>query len=303
MANAPTFRPFGWQGIRLEIPLDWSLSRIEGTREKGYLRLDDDAAVRGELRWETPRKVGVPFEEIVDGFVAQMRKQAGRKARLDITRNVKLNAPPNREWDALRCGGDVRAWWLLSRCPDCHRFVAISLMPRPGESVRRELAEQIFCSLADHSADGLDLWDVYDVRFKLPPSLLLRNTQLRTGCIEMTFSDGPREVHVQRVALAEILLRNRTVADWAQRVEAKTLKGFDYEVYTATMHGHDAVRLLGRMPLARRLRGRKARSVFYHAYAWHCPEQDNLYLFRATTGDEEDESFESCAQTLQCHGS
>jgi hypothetical protein len=301
MASKPQWCQFGWQGIRVETPRDWSLSRVQGDRDKGYLRLDDEYAVRAELRWERPRKGGEPFDRIVERFVAQMRKLAGRKMRLEVTRHLKLDGPAEHEWEALRCSGDAKALWLLARCPTCGRVTGLSLLPRPGRGVERELADRVFRSLQDHSGDGLDLWDVYDVRFRLPQELRLRKTSLRTGSIELSFSDGRREYYVRRLSLAQLVLRDTALADWLQGAEASALKGFGYEVYSATMHGHDAIRLLGQMTLGRRLLSRRVRRRYYHAYAWHCPRLDRIYIMRAITLDEDDEAFEAHARTLECH--
>ena len=206
MTNTKQWSRVGWQGIQLEIPSDWSPGRVEGDRKKGYLRLDDELAVRSEVRWETPRKAGCPFEEIVDNFVAQMRKRAGRKAHLDITRNAKLSGPDGHEWEALRCSGDVKGYWLLSRCQSCGRVVGINLLAPSGKFADSDVAARIFASLTDHADDGLDLWELYDLRFKLPQELPLDKALLKTGSIELDFADRTRQYYVRRLGLAETIL-------------------------------------------------------------------------------------------------
>jgi len=301
MPDIPPLSPFGWQGIRLDIPSDWALSRVQGERKKGSVQIADEYAVRAEVRWESVKKVSAPMEDVVDGFVEQMRKRAGRKARIEITRNVSIPGPDGLEYEALRCSGDVRSMWLLARCSDCRRVIGVNLLPRPGKSVSRELAAAVFASLAAHTDDELDLWDMFDLRFKLTSAMRLKKFDLRTGCLELGFSDGTREYYVKRLGLAEIVLRKTTVADWFQSSEAKLLKAYAYEAYSAEVHGHEATRLLGKLSLSRRVRKAAVRGVFYHGYAWHCPQQNKIYVMRATTRDEEDEAFEQHVQMLQCH--
>ena len=42
---------FGWQGIRLRVPSEWELGRVDGDMSSGYARLDDARMVRAEVEW------------------------------------------------------------------------------------------------------------------------------------------------------------------------------------------------------------------------------------------------------------
>ena len=41
----------GWQGISLHVPEEWNIGGIGGTRDDGYLRLQDADLARVEIKW------------------------------------------------------------------------------------------------------------------------------------------------------------------------------------------------------------------------------------------------------------
>ncbi|HIG18679.1 MAG TPA: hypothetical protein EYQ31_16105, partial [Candidatus Handelsmanbacteria bacterium] len=66
---------FSWQGVRLRVPSEWELGRVDGDADSGYARLDDARMVRAEveavrsggrllcgLPWPTPITLTAPSE-------------------------------------------------------------------------------------------------------------------------------------------------------------------------------------------------------------------------------------------------
>ena len=53
IAGAPTI--VGWQGLRCQLPPDWSVTGLSMERENGYLRIDapGDATMTVQIRWMT----------------------------------------------------------------------------------------------------------------------------------------------------------------------------------------------------------------------------------------------------------
>ena len=84
---------FGWQGLRLRVPSDWNLGRVDGDAEKGYARLDDAEIVRAEIEWRKlkGREVGVPLSDLVDRYLEGLKKKADKAgAGFDVQRRARF---------------------------------------------------------------------------------------------------------------------------------------------------------------------------------------------------------------------
>ena len=290
----------GWQGIRLPVLADWHLARVHGTREKGYIRVDDDERVRAEIRWEKPAKRPERFDRIVDRMLAQMQKLARKKGGFTIKRGVRLSvSQPGRKFECFETRGDGVSYGCLMRCGTCGRVVLGRVLGTSHEDLR-STAGRMFGMLTDHpGADGLDRWDVYGLKFALPPEFALQETKMRTGALEMRFSHKKKEVDIRRLALAGVVLKDCTLRNFFINYCYKDLKAFNYEAEEIPVRDHPGVGLTGSQSLRTRMLTRTIIKRYVHAFSWLC--DDRIYIFRMVTPLAEDPQFFDFAGRIECH--
>ncbi|NQT20778.1 MAG: hypothetical protein HQ592_13810 [Planctomycetes bacterium] len=296
------WRSVGWQGIRFLILSAWHVARVQGERTEGYLRVDDDddGRVRLELRWMKPLKRPKSFDVVADSMIAQLDKFS-RKKRLAFTtkRRVRVASPPGREYECFETRGEVVSYGCLMRCRTCGRTVLVRVLGLPREDLKT-LAKKIFETLTDHPGeDGLDCWDVYDLKFALPPSYMLQGTKLRTGALEMRFTDKKTELDIRRIGLGAVLLKDRTLESFVMELCYKELRPFDVQTAKMDVHGHEGLGITGPMTFRSRMLSNTGRKRYVHVHAWVC--DDRIYVFRMTSREREDPLFFELSGRVQCH--
>ena len=282
------------------MPDDWHLARVQGSREQGYLRVDDDSQVRLELRWEKPVKRPENFEKMAARMLAKFEKLARRKSPgLKISRDTRVAAPEGKEVQCFEAKDKGVSYGCLMRCTTCGRTVLGRVIGSTREDLKTTAA-RIFDSLADHpGSDGLDQWDVYGLRFALPPEYTLLQTKMRTGAIELLFFRKKIEIDIRRLSLAGILLKECSLKNFFTNYIYKDIKAFKYQAEEIPVKGHQGVGLTGPRSIRGRLMARTLGKRFVHAYAWLC--EDRIYIFRMTTPKAEDQLFFDLAERVQCH--
>lgn len=291
----------GWQGIQFSILSDWHLARVQGERAKGYLRVDDDDGhMRLELRWVKPVRRPKRFELVADGMIAQLDKFSRKKrAAFTMRRGVRMASPVGKEYECFETKGDGVSYGCLMRCRTCGRTILVRVLG-PAKEDLKTLAKKVFETLTDHPGeDGLDYWDVYDLKFALPSRYMLQGTTLRTGALEMRFTDKKTELDVRRISLAGIVLKDRSLKSFVMEICHKDLRPFDVRTAEMDVHGHDGLGMTGPMTFRARMLSNTGRKRYFHAYAWVCG--DRIYVFRMTSKESEDPLFFELADRVQCH--
>ena len=290
----------GWQGLTLPVQADWHLGCVQGTRDKGYVRIDDDERVRAEIRWEKPAKKPEAFSLLADRLLRQMEKFGRKKEAFTIKRDVRVAAPPGREFECFETKGKVTSYGCLMRCESCGRIILGRVIGTSHDDLKA-LAAKLFNGMGDHpEADGLDHWDVYDLRFALPPDFELQQTKMRTGALEMLFSSKKKTLDVRRIGLAGIVLKDRTLRNFFINYCYSELKAFAYEAEEIPVRDHPGgVGLTGRQTWRARLLSHNIGKRYVHAYSWLC--DDRIYIFRMVSPLAEDPQFFELAEMVLCH--
>lgn len=291
----------GWQGINFPVPEDWHLARVQGDRDKGYLRIDDDERARMELRWEKSPRRRPKFSLLADNMLSQLYKLSrNKKAPFTLKRDARLVSPPGRECECFETRGDGVSHGCLMRCTDCGRVIFARIMGQPKEDLKPPAA-RILEALTDHPGEsGLDRWNVYGLIFDLPPEYRLERTRLRIGAIELFFTGRKREIDIRRIGLAGVVLKDHTLRNFFINSCYKELKFFDYYAREMTVNGHEeGVGLTGPKTLKARLLSNVGGRRFVHGYAWRC--DDRIYIFRMTSPEAEDPGFFDLAGRVACH--
>lgn len=290
---ADTHHDFSWQGVRLRVPDEWELGRVDGDASSGYARLDDARMVRAEIEWRAAPVRGArrPVTDLVDRYIEQLQKKADKSGmEFSVQRQAKFLRDKRwlegSEYETFIWEADYRAYNLARACPDCQRIVLLRVLAPVGENAEA-LVNQVLPSLEDHPREadgGRMLWCVYGMRFLAPPEFELSEYELKSGHIRLTFTTdgGNRSLRIHRLSMAQMLLRDRDLAEWYPSFFHKDLRDFKHSVTAADVRGHPGARVQGEprsrwrqilrpLPL---VNPRPRR--YLQGAAWHCPDQNRI---------------------------
>jgi len=291
----------GWHGISFDVPADWCPGKVEGDYANGYMRVEDELRVRLEVKWETVRGRLPEASRLVENYLRQSRKKMRRGAiepRIDRGRYVP--ALKSVDHEAFTWRGDFNAHSLLFVAGSSSRIVHLRVFFEEGDE-QRELTRRIFASVCGEPVDGRDEWGAFGLRFRVESSWRLEESALRTGCLRLLFRDGPDELEVVRLSLAEVVLRKLGLGEWFAEFFAKRLRGFAFETTSWEREGEEGIRCAGVLRLRARplglFRGRRHLS----AVAWHCRQNDKVHALRLVSGSPDDERLDACAASVKCH--
>lgn len=288
---------FGWQGMRLRVPDDWNLGRLDGDYRTGYVRLDDAEIVRAEVEWREGRSRDgsrLSLNSLVDRYLENLAKKAQKTGmRFAAKRDSRFVADQRwlegSEHQLFTWEADFRAYNLARACPGCGRVVLLRVLARLDEDLA-DLAAEVFSSLEDHPPGDQVFWGVYGMRFSMPAAFTLANSALRSGHLQLTFEEGRQVCQVHRLSLAHLLLRGGKLEDWHPFFFKKQLRDFHVAVSPDRLHGHPGMRLEGKprsrwRQVMRPLPWLNPRPrQFVESCAWHCETADKIcvvdYLYR-----------------------
>lgn len=311
---SPRWSALGWHGLYLQIPDGWNIGTVSGDADTGYLRLDDLEMPRVEVRWE-PAKGKEPIGQTVDRYLASLTKQSRRKsAPVKVRRDLSLlKAVDEGSERAVECfhwrseGQDaLQAYGLLHRCLTCSRVVFVQVLAHAGESIL-PIASQVLNSLRDHPVGDTAIWAMYGLSVQIPATYTLKEYRFLTGRVWLRFAGDGAEVEVERLSLADMLLRARSFDEWFQETSGgETLQqtalpseGFRHPglIASGTMVNPTAPR--GRLRWLPRYR--RARSRAFDRCAWHCPASNKLYMIRRLGDAADSEQVLQIARSVECH--
>ncbi len=287
---------FGWQGLRLHVPTDWNLGRVDGDAEKGYARLDDAEIVRAEIEWRKlkGREVGVPLSDLVDRYLEGLKKKADKSgAGFEVQRRARFLR--EKQWldgydyELFTWDADFRAFNLALRFVSTQRVILLRILAQRNEDLV-DVVDRVFRSLRDEADRDQHLWCVYGLRFFMPAEFALSGHELKSGHIQLRFEQGRRECRVHRLSMARLLLKGSDVEQWYPVFFKKQLRDFVIDITQEQVEGHVGLRLAGRprsrwRQLLRPLPFVNPRPrLFMDARIWHRQDQDKIsvveYLYR-----------------------
>ena len=242
---------FAWQGLRLSVPDDWNLGRVDGDFEKGYARLDDAEIVRAEIEWRRLKGRGeaLRLTELVDRYLANLEKKAQKvDAPFEVQRRARFlknkKFLEGREYEVFIWEADFRAY-NLALALKSGRVVLLRVLAKLDEFLP-EQAEAVFSSLVDQEAEDAHLWSVYGLRFFAPRDLKLQSHSLKSGHIQLEFSLGKQVLRVHRLSMARIMLKDAHIQDWYPVFFKKHLRDFVVDIAPEAVQEHEGIRVEGR---------------------------------------------------------
>jgi hypothetical protein len=298
--GARKFKLFAWQGIRITVPSDWELISTHGDHESGYVGLADGNDLRLQLKCDDAHGKPLIPSDTINAYINRLRKDARRsKTDISVTRNLKLASPPGMECECYEWTSDCTGAGMVSKCNTCGRLVHLVVLGEKGTSMRN-LARTVFSSLREHAEGEDEPWNFFDFQFAVPKQMRLRQSDLKTGCIRMTFRHRGQEMEFVRVSLAKTLLAGTSLNEWFSEFYAPELKHKQAELQETEVRGHRGLKVRARPNLlwnAGRLIGRRRLLL---ANCWHCEPSNRLFIVRHEGREEESATFDRAVQSVQC---
>lgn len=185
----------GWQGFQFEHPEDWALSRVTGSRPRGFLILSSGGNTSLQARWEPSGDPSIAARRYLDSL---------KEGHIDLSlgdEDVVWKRP-----------GKSRGF--ARRLPSGRLFL--------GEVVGTDKLLPALRELRATLDEG-DLWSAYGLAVHVPPSFELDKSEFLAGHTKLTFSARGGELTAERLGLAAQRLKDTTVEEFAQDYPAPQL--------------------------------------------------------------------------------
>ena len=228
----------GWQGVTITVPVQWNFVQFGGDHAAGHFTLTDDDGPRLELRWETPERA-VDLEKSVADFIKRIGGDLKKKKHsFEEVPNLQLLSKAKKRKSQLASFGWKsdgatlgQGYGVAWQCEKCGRVVVAQTIGRGSERPGKlqSLASEVFASMECHGSGGWETWSVFGLRVEIPEEFRLDKARLLTGRIEFDWTRGTargmmayfardERIALSRHALANVLLQNESLHDWARRV-------------------------------------------------------------------------------------
>ena len=245
-----TWGDFGWQGLRLRVPEEWNLGKVDGNYKSGYARLDDAEIVRVELEWRDIPGGGQAVSGLVDRYLESLRKKAG-KADIPFKVTRRARFLKDKRWledcdyETFIWEADFKAYNLARTFGLGKRVALLRVLTRFDENIEG-LIEEVFRSLEDQPEEEDFLWSVYGLGFFMPAQYKLESHGLKSGHIQLNFQQDRHTVQVHRLSMANLLLKGTGLEAWYSNFFSKQLRDFNFETAPEDVGDQEGLRIEGR---------------------------------------------------------
>ncbi len=299
-----------WQGISVCVPDNWHIGAISGDEEEGYLRIQDDDMVRLETKWEQAKNF-VDIEAVVEKYLNDLKRRSKRVRPAIKTRHGSRTTGPDelgrKSLVRFAWSGDRQGQGMAWLCGECNRVVIVQVIAPLDEDIRT-LSRRVFSSFRDHPDGNWRTWATYGFVAEAPKDFKLADQKLMTGLIQFSFERDTEKLTVSRYALADVLLKNRSLFDWSREEFGKRLRNCACETDTGTLHGHEAILVYGSKS---KLGPRVQRFVWHclrrkygdrmECIIWHCEESNKIFAVESTVDVATCGLAHEVAQRIRCH--
>jgi hypothetical protein len=315
---------FGWQGITLFAPRDWSLAAFSGDYSKGNLRMADEDGVRLELLWERPKQtpnVARSIELLLQNIAREAKR---KKQEFESNESVTLLSPARREhadkeqissfgWVGDKSEAVAHGFGAAWYCPQSERVIVAHVLGRGTQNPdkTRRLAAEVLNSCCSHAVGGWQTWSIFDLQVEIPEEFSLVVAKLQTGRIELdwervpssdplqflspsAWGKRPERIGLRRLSAANVVLENETLEAWASRVARYMFKSYSLGAPVAErVLGVEGLRMSGALSdLRRRWRSRlfewllRRQRAVPSARAWQNEEANKLFVLLSDLENE-----------------
>jgi hypothetical protein len=288
----PVFKPFGWQGIELEVPEDWIFSAESGSQKQGFVRLISNSS-SFELKWEKmEKKKEFSLETVMDNFIKKLQK-ADKKLKL-LNRSSSKVFGHNAFY--FHFESEHKGYGSVWYCEKDEKIFLGLFSFKPQYKEAGLTFSHCLSSLKCHAKDEWNTWVLLGFSFKLPSKFELKERKFLVGHTTLVlsteephpFCTEKREVLFQYWSPANVKFEE-TYNDpekWFEsfyerelkkRYEGKIEKG---KFRSLKINGHPAKTL--RTAMKRGLVGQTLSKNSTHM--WYCPETNRIYALTLSKG-------------------
>jgi hypothetical protein len=301
----------GWQKLSLQAPADWHIGALGGDVREGYLRLDDGEMPRMEIKWHTTEGY-TAVRDVVTRYLAELKKKAEKqKRKIKAKRDTRLLSRRRKRKASLECfswSEDQVAHGAAWYCDRCNRVVIAQVIGTPEEKLQ-PLAAEVLGSLNDHPANKWALWAAYDLECYVPEDFELTDQKLMAGLMELSFTRELEKAAVSRWGMANVMLRDTSLLDWAKREIAPRYRRLcQCEADEIEVRGHPGVLAHGTKELfpyrvARFVTHCRNRSYpdTIRCYIWQCEDSNKVYAVETQTDACDPDLGAEICDRLRCH--
>jgi hypothetical protein len=271
--GARGWKTIAWNGLRFAIPGDWEPARI-GPR---HLLFESGPGPVMEIKW-----AAVKGRFYGRRRLRELSRRVARKGAAFQTTALPAawRAPlagfdaQGFQWDA----GNERAVGVLLYCPACRTASMIQFLGPPAAGRSAGSAALVLASFRDHRSDGRVAWALYDIAALLPHHFALGRHRFEAGRFVLEFQGPGRRLALYRWAPAGVLLRDRSLTEFAETVAG----GRGMAFLPLASAGHPTVE--GRDPspdgAGGRLLARLGMSWFRRLRLWHVSGRNRILGIR-----------------------
>lgn len=290
--------------------MEWNPGKITGDFNAGSVRLDDPTLARLEIEWKDARgdeRVAPIVDRFLDGLAQSARKE---KKRVDINRNPDagwIDLPDARSPVLFAWQAEHLVHALVFYSPPSDRLLFVRIRTRPDEDARDNIG-RILNSIRDTSPDGHRTWALYDLVCSSPPLFSLESYELKSGHLRLCFQHGRNMLQVDRLSLARVLLKRRTLVEWYQEFFRKSIRQVNLDVRETSLGNHPGLQIRGK-PKSR-WRGLLMPLPFWNvrprlnmeARVWTCSHVNKIYAVHTYYKKQQDSAdIEDARSSVVCH--
>lgn len=321
----------GWQGLTVNMPVNWNPRSFSGDHTKGNLRVADEEGLRLEVLWEQPQRTA-DIQKSIEKFLANLANAAKKNRKhFEVIENPKLvNAERKGKPQLVNFGwmgerGDPEAsqgWGVAWECPECSRVTVAHVVGRGAEKRDRiqRLASEVLSTLECHGSGGWETWGVFDLQLEVPEQFQMSNAKLLISRLEFEWTKAapppPRgwiqpseRIALLRLPVANVVLENESLEKWTERVVARPHKRMRFgKPQEITVHGHHALLLQGRpRDFKRRIttwildRILRRRTPPGELRVWSCEESNKIFALSSELSQRNLHVTQDVLDSLECH--
>lgn len=305
-------RTIACHGLSLQVPSDWNVAALSSQPGSGYLRLDDDAMPRLELKWaQVSGSPAADLPRIKKRYISSLRRSA-KKTRSQLVveelgQALGKTGKRGKNFISFRWKASQQGHTLISSCNSCGRQVLAQLYA-PLDDNLPEIADAVFATFRDHPVNGWHNWSLYDFNFRVPADFQLLSQSLLLGRLEFAFQRKAERLIFSQWAVAQTQLAGKSLLEWFKTHLGARTQGFRLRTAETNFRGHPSLSIEGQMAglkavfrvlAATYSKNSPASSLRWRL--WHCPQTNRLVSLQAILLPSSGELVDQLAQEIRCH--
>ena len=299
-------KPFGWQGIELQVPVDWNFVVESGGRDAGLMGFTSPSS-KFELKWEKPKKKGgFSIDTAAENFVKKLQK-ADKKFKILNEGSMKVF---NHKAIYFYYQTGHEGYGIMWYCDQEEKiFVGLFAFKPDGHEKAKIILENLLSSLKCHPSNNWNNWALFDFSFKTPSDFKVEDRKFLLGFVNLVLSKI--ESHPLCSEKTEVVFQYWSPANVKFKGEYKDLKRWFEQHYARDFKK----RYKGKMRIGEfqdlRINGHKAKTFTsttkqglvlsqilgkINAYLWYCSKSNRIYALTLSKSVSKEVKFVSRKQ-------